>query len=79
MTQSRRHSMFEAVAGTAIGFIVSVLASLVVYPMHGHAFSLAEVGSITLIFTVLSVVRSYCVRRAFVWLHAKGWGAHASR
>ena len=65
MSQSRRHSMLEACAGTAIGFVVSVLASLVVYPMHGHAFSLTEVSSITLIFTVLSVVRSYIVRRLF--------------
>jgi len=73
MTQSRLHSIAEAVAGTAIGFVVSVAASMVVYPAHGHAFTLAENVSITLIFTVLSVVRSYVVRRAFVALHRKGW------
>lgn len=71
MTQSRRHSMIEACAGTAIGFVVSVLASMVVYPAHGHRFTLAENISITLIFTVLSVVRSYVVRRAFNALHRK--------
>ena len=72
MTQSRRHSMIEACAGTAIGFVVSVLASMIVYPAHGHRFTLAENISITLIFTVLSVVRGYLVRRALVWLHARG-------
>lgn len=71
MTQSRRHSMVEAIAGTTIGFVVSVLASLVVYPLHGHTFSLGEVSSITLIFTVLSVVRGYVVRRLFNRWHRR--------
>lgn len=65
MSQSRRQSMIEAIAGTAIGFIVSVLASEVVYPAHGHHFTFAQNVSITLIFTVLSVVRGYLVRRLF--------------
>lgn len=73
MTQSRTHSMIEAVAGTAIGFAVSMAASFVVYPMHGHKFSPAEVTSITLIFTALSVVRGYIVRRVFNKLHKRGW------
>lgn len=65
MSQPRRHSLVEALVGTAVGFITSVLLSLVVYPMHGHAFSLGEVTSITAIFTVASIVRGYLVRRAF--------------
>ena len=65
MSQSRRHSMIEAIAGTAIGFIVSVLASYVVYPAFGHAFTLAQNISITAIFTVLSIARGYVVRRLF--------------
>lgn len=73
MTQSRTHSIIEAVSGTAIGFVVSVLAAEVVYPAHGHTFTLAQNVSITAIFTVLSIVRGYCVRRTFVWLHARGW------
>jgi fructose-specific phosphotransferase system IIC component len=72
MTQSRLHSIAEAVAGTAIGFVVSVAASMVVYHAHGHAFTLAENVSITLIFTVLSVVRGYLVRRLFNRFHKKG-------
>lgn len=69
MTQSRRHSMAEALTGTAVGFVVSVLASMVIYPLHGHAFSLREVTSITIIFTVLSIARGYAVRRLFNYLH----------
>jgi biopolymer transport protein ExbB/TolQ len=73
MSQTRRHSIIEALAGTAIGLIVSILASMVVYPLFGHSFTLTQNTGITLIFTVLSVVRSYCVRRAFIRLHAWGW------
>ena len=65
---SRRRSLFEALAGTAVGFVTSVLLSLVVYQANGHAFTLAEVTSITLIFTVASIARGYGVRRFFVWL-----------
>lgn len=65
MTQSRRHSLIETIAGVAVGFVVSVLASLVVYPAFGHSFTLGQNVGITIIFTVLSIVRGYCVRRLF--------------
>lgn len=65
MSQSRRHSLIETVAGVAIGFVVSVLASIVVYPAFGHGFTLGQNIGITIIFTVLSIVRGYCVRRLF--------------
>ncbi len=68
MMQSRRMSMIETVAGVAIGFVVSVLAALVVYPLFGHGFTLSQNVGITVIFTVLSVVRGYLVRRFFNWL-----------
>ena len=66
--QSRRRSLVEALVGTAIGFISSVLLSLIVYPLHGHAFTFAQNVSITLIFTIFSILRGYGVRRFFVWL-----------
>lgn len=68
MSQSRRQSMIETIAGVAIGFVVSVLASMVVYPIFGHAFTLSQNIGITIIFTVLSIARGYGVRRFFNWL-----------
>jgi Na+/phosphate symporter len=65
MTQSRRQSMIETVAGVAIGFTVSVLASMVVYPAFGHSFTLSQNIGITIIFTLLSIARGYAVRRLF--------------
>lgn len=66
MEQSKIGSLIEACIGTAIGFVVSMALSLIVYPMHGHAFTLAENVSIAIVFTVASVIRSYVVRRWFV-------------
>lgn len=66
--QSRRQSLIETVAGVVIGFIVSMILSYIVYPAHGHTFTLAQNASITVIFTVASILRGYGVRRFFNWL-----------
>ena len=71
MTQSRRQSMIETVAGVAIGFAVSIALSYIVYPLFGHSFTLGQNIGITVIFTVASIVRGYLVRRLFVRLHGR--------
>lgn len=65
MEQTRLGSLIEACIGTAIGFIISMGLSLIVYPMFGHSFTLAQNFWITVIFTVASIARSYAVRRWF--------------
>jgi membrane protease YdiL (CAAX protease family) len=65
MTQTRKQSAIETVAGVAIGFVVSLVASVLVFPLFGHAFTLGQNVGITIIFTVLSVARGYVVRRLF--------------
>lgn len=65
MTQTRLQSLIEALVNVAIGMVISVLLSLVVYPDFGHAFTLAQNIGITVIFTVASILRSYVVRRWF--------------
>ena len=65
MTQTRKQSAIETVAGVAIGFVVSLVASVKVFPLFGHSFTLEENIAITIIFTVLSVARGYAVRRLF--------------
>ena len=73
MTQSRKNSVIETVVGVAIGFVVSVSAAFVVYPLFGHSFTLGQNVGITIVFTALSLVRGYAVRRAFNW-----WGVRSS-
>ena len=65
--QPRKHSLIEAIAGTAIGFAVSVILTALIFPGIG----IIENVRITLIFTAASIVRSYYVRRFFNWLNMR--------
>jgi hypothetical protein len=64
-------SAVEAVASTAIGYIVAVATQLVVFPVFGLAVGVWENLGIGLAFTVVSVVRSYLVRRLFERFHRR--------
>ena len=67
--QSRLHSIIEAVVNVVIGLITSFLANLVVLPMFGVHLSMGDYALMTVIFTVISIVRSYCLRRWFnAWM-----------
>ena len=64
--QTRKHSLFESLWGTAIGFIISVAVwQWIVNPVWGFNTGIIDNLAITLLFTVVSVVRSYYVRRFF--------------
>lgn len=65
MSQSRTYSALEAGTNIAVGLAISMLANAVVFPLfHFHPSGLQNV-EITAIYTVISFVRSYCLRR--VW------------
>ena len=63
MKQSRRGSAIESAINVGIGYGVSVVANILVLPMFGMYPSLADSLAIGLVFTVISLVRSYAIRR----------------
>ena len=63
--QSRRNSAFEAVTNVAIGYLVSVLANVLILPLFGYNVTIGDSFAIGLAFTLVSLVRSYLLRRAF--------------
>ena len=69
--QSRRHSVIEAIANVAIGYGINFIANLVVLPLFGLAVSARDAAGIGLVFTGISLARSYVLRRAFNRLHAR--------
>jgi len=69
--QSRRQSLLEALAGTVLGFAISMSASAIIYPLFGFHSTFAQTFWITAIFTVISILRSYALRRLFNLLHAR--------
>jgi hypothetical protein len=63
--QSRSCSLTEAAANVAAGFVLAVLAQQVIFPGFGITVTLIEHAGIAAIFTVLSLARSYTIRRLF--------------
>lgn len=63
--QSRAMSLVEAVANVIVGYGVAVLTQMMVFPSFGFRASLNQNLEIGLIFTVVSLVRSYSLRRIF--------------
>ena len=63
--QSRRMSMTESFANVAIGYGIAVAAQVVVFPLFGIHIGLGDDLALGLVFTVISLVRSYALRRVF--------------
>lgn len=68
MSQSRRWSFFESCVNVAVGYGVAVLAQIAIFPLFGIRVSLAENLLIGAFFTVVSIARSYALRRVFNWI-----------
>jgi hypothetical protein len=66
MNQTRIDSVMEAVVNVIISLVISTIANHFVLPaVLGVEMTLAENVLIGTIFTVISLVRSYTIRRAF--------------
>ena len=66
--QSKRNSALEAATNVAIGYLVSVLANVLILPLFGYNVTIGDSFAIGLAFTVVSLLRSYLLRRVFNWL-----------
>lgn len=71
MKQSKFMSMVETVLNTAIGFVIAMSAQILVFPLFGFSPPLSTNFFIACIFTVISIVRGYVLRRAFEFLHIR--------
>ena len=65
MKQTRAISLLEAVANVAVGYWIAVLTQMLVVPLFGLEASLAQNLGIGAVFTGVSIVRSYALRRVF--------------
>lgn len=68
MSQSRLGSVAEALISIAIGLVVSIIANRIVFPMYGFVPTFNQNVQITIIYTGISFVRHYGVRRLFNYL-----------
>lgn len=68
MNQTRLGSLIEAIINTCIGFAINYTANLLIFPLFGFHITPGANFVLGMIYTVISVVRSYCVRR---WFNAR--------
>jgi hypothetical protein len=76
MRQSRRMSLVEAAANVVIGYGIAVATQVVVFPIFGIRITLADDLRIGVVFAIVSIIRSFVLRRLFEWL---SWGCHRWR
>lgn len=71
MTQTRKGSFVESWANIAVGFTVNYVANLAILPMFGfHSLTPGKNFVIGCIYTVISLCRSYALRR---WFDQQRW------
>lgn len=67
--QSRLGSFIEASVNIAIGFSINFTANMLILPRFGfHSLTAEKAFGIGCLFTVISLCRSYVIRRYFNWL-----------
>ncbi len=65
MKQSRAMSLVEAIANVAVGYGVAVVTQILIFPVFGLHTTLAQNLKMGAVFTVVSIARSYLLRRLF--------------
>lgn len=69
--QSKLSSATESITNVAVGYSVAMITQAMIFPLFGLHASTAEHAGIALIFTVVSLVRSYALRRLFNYFGEK--------
>jgi hypothetical protein len=67
--QTRRQSAVEAGANIALGYGVALFSQLLIFPWYGIQIEFSDNLMIGAWFTVISLVRSYGLRRFYNWRH----------
>ena len=65
MTQSRAMSLVESVANVIVGYGVAVVTQILIFPIFGLHTTLAQNLKMGAIFTIVSIARSFALRRVF--------------
>jgi hypothetical protein len=67
--QSRSQSLLESCSNVVVGFVISYLAQITIYPLLGIKMSTRDNLIAVFVFTLISIARSYSLRRFYNWKH----------
>ena len=65
MSQTKTHSFIESLTNIAIGYTVALVSQLLIFPFYGIHISIGDNIAIGAWFTLISIIRSYVLRRWF--------------
>ena len=65
MKQSRLMSLVEAFTNVIVGYGVAVVTQILIFPIFGLHTTLAQNLQMGLLFTGVSIIRSFLLRRLF--------------
>jgi hypothetical protein len=71
MKQTRLMSLIEAITNVVVGYGLAVVTQMLVFPVFGLHTTLAQNLKLGLIFTGISLIRSFALRRAFEAVRAR--------
>lgn len=71
MTQTRRQSAVESVTNLVVGYTINMGANFVIFPIMGWPLSLGQNMTIGVFYAVVSILRSYGLRRFYNWRDAR--------
>lgn len=71
MSQSKKASALESLVNVLVGYGVAVAAQMAIFPAFGIHIAPSDNFAIAAFFTIVSLVRSYLLRRAFNALRKK--------
>lgn len=66
MSQSKKMSIIESATQTVVAFLLSVAVQPTVYSWYGWDVSYYHSAELAVVFTVISLVRGYIIRRCFI-------------
>lgn len=73
-SQSRFMSLVESVANVFVGYGVAVVTQILIFPIFGLHTTLTQNLKMGAVFTVVSVARSFALRRVFEALRMRNVG-----
>jgi hypothetical protein len=65
-------SFVEAIANVVFGYGIALLTQMLLFPIFGLRLALAESAAIAGAFTIVSIIRSYVLRRLFEGVRLRG-------
>lgn len=63
--QTKRHSLLESLVNISIGYLTALFSQFLIFPLFDINIPIQDNLLIGLYFTIISLIRSYLVRRYF--------------